>query len=412
MFKIDRRNFLAASSLALYPNILNGEMQKEKGQKSVLLIYLHGGISHSEFTHAVDNMDSKINSATGVIRTEAGYNLGGTFTNLAKHSKKMNVIKSFSHKDANHGSAAAWILTSKPQLTLTEGSQMKEPSYGSLVSRYFGTRTDIGIPTYTKVNKISFDARRDGPGWLGTGYTGFDADEEGINNLKLGIPKERVDNRMKIVEMIDRKESEMDKAWTGLRREAYNVAVGRASEVFDLTKEPADMQTKFNVAKSGFGKSLLMAKRLLQNGSRFVSVVHGGWDMHNDIQKGFETIGPELDYGIGTIVSELERLGLLDTTLVVITTEFGRTYKINGTAGRDHQNSLIPLVFIGGSFDGGRTIGTSERDNSGPKDKIFTPADLNCTIMDFLEIPKHTYFIDEMKRPHHLYEDNSVNILI
>lgn len=411
--RIDRRNFLSSSAI-LGSTLIGSELvaNEKAREKSVLFIYLHGGISHSEFTHAVDNMDDRINSVTGIIKTSAGFNLGGTFENLARYSKKMNIVKSFAHKDANHSTAAAWILTSKTHTGVAEGGALKEPSYGSLVSRYFGTRTEIGIPTYTKVNKIDYGVRRDGPAWLGINYTGFDADEEGINNLKLGISKNRVDDRMKIVEIIDRKDSAMDKAWTDLRREAYNVAVGRASEVFDLSKEPIETQTKFNVSKSGFGKSLLMARRLIQNGSRFVSVVNGGWDMHNDILEGFKRQGPELDYGIATIVDELDKLGLLDSTLVVITTEFGRTFKINGTSGRDHQNSLIPLAFIGGGYETGRVIGNSERDNSGPKDKIYTPADLNCTIMDFLEIPRHTYFVDEMKRPHHLYEDNSVNILV
>jgi len=411
--KIDRRNFLSTSAVVgstVFSNSLLAEGKAK--EKSVLLIYLHGGISHAEFTHAVDNMDDKINSVTGVIKTSAGFNLGGTFEKLAKHSNKMNIVKSFSHKDANHSTAAAWVLTSKTHTGVAEGGALKEPSYGSLVSKYFGTRTSIGIPTYTKVNKIDFGVRRDGPAWLGINYTGFDADEEGINNLKLGISKNRVDDRMKIVEMIDRKDSAMDKAWTDLRREAYNVAVGKASEVFDLSKEPIDIQTKFNITKSGFGKSLLMARRLIQNGSRFVSVVHGGWDMHNDILEGFKRQGPELDYGIATIVDELERLGLLETTLVVITTEFGRTYKINGSSGRDHWNSVIPLAFIGGGYEYGREIGSVERDNSAPRDKIYTPADLNCTIMDFLEIPEHIVFVDDMRRPHHLYEDGSKNILL
>lgn len=409
--RVDRRNFLSIGATTLLGSQVLASQEKAK-EKAVLLIYLHGGISHSETFHAVDNMDDKINSVTGVIRTEAGFNLGGTFENLAKHSKKMNIVKSFSHKDANHSTAAAWVLTSKSHTGVAEGGALKEPSYGSLVSRYFGTRTSIGIPTYTKVNKIDFGVRRDGPAWLGVNYTGFDADEEGINNLKLGIPKNRVDDRMKIVEMIDRKDSAMDRGWTDLRREAYNVAVGRASEVFDLSKESMETQTKFKVATSGFGKSLLMAKRLIENGSRFVSVVNGGWDMHNDILAGFKRQGPELDYGIATIVEELEKSGLLDTTLVVITTEFGRTYKVNGTNGRDHWNSVVPLAFIGGGFDGGREIGSVERDNSAPRDKIYTPADLNHTLMSFLEIPEHTFFVDDMKRPHHLYEDGSKNILL
>ena len=330
----------------------------------------------------------------------------------------MSIVKSFHHKDGNHSTAAAWVLTSKSHLGVAESGDLKEPSYGSLASRFFGNNTDMGLPTYVKTNKIDYaGARRDASAWLGSNYVGFDVDSEGLRNLELGIEPERMKQRMNLVKTVDvgpgdARFTDYHKGWTDLRSQAYNIAMGKARQIFDTTKEPEAVQKSYNSTKSDFGKSLLMARRLVQNGSRFVSVSTGGWDMHNEIYKGMESLAPSLDAGLSALTQDLKSQGLLNDTMVVVTTEFGRTYKINANAGRDHWNQLVPLVFIGGGYNHGREIGKAEKNGSSALDNGYSPADLCATIMDHLAIPRHTYFYDNLKRPHHLFESDARNIIV
>lgn len=412
MFQIDRRNFITTASLALAGTQLNWAAEsKAKGSKNVLFIYLSGGLSHLDSTCANLNLPEKHRPVMGVVDTKAGFQLGGTFEQFSKHSMDMTIPLSFYSKDGNHSTACAYIMTGFPHFGIAESAQLKEPSYGPVISRMLGSKNELGIPTYTKVNKIEMGgARRDANAWLPKSYIGFDVDDDAINNLKFGIPKSRVDQRMAIVDMIDRKDSSMDRQWSELRNEAYNIAVGKASEAFDLSKEPLEIQNKFKLGKSGFGKSLLMARRLIENGSRFVSVSTGGFDWHNDIEKNFKAQGPELDWGLYTIIDDLKRTGLLESTLVIITTEFGRT-TLNVLAGRDHWANVTPLIFVGGGYQHGRTIGSLTDNNMAVKDKPFLPADLSCTILDHFGIQRHEKVMDSLGRPHHLFQDDAKNIL-
>lgn len=415
---MNRRNFLGLSSALggyLIGNrfVRAGEVDS-KEDKACLFIYLHGGISHRDYTHISENASEPYRSVTGSVETTGGYKLGGSFKELAKYGNKLSVVQSFHHRDANHGSAASWIMEGNPHFNLVEGSPSPEPTYGSIVSNVFGSRNEIGIPTYTKVNKIEFGqgGRRDGAGWLGVQNIGFDADEEGITNLKLGIPKERVDQRMAMVEFLDKKESKLDKAWTQLRREAYNVAIGKASEAFDLTKESPENQNRFMLGKSNFGKSLLMARRLLERGSKYVTVANYGWDNHGDIAQKFNgKDGQELDWGLALIIDELEKISRLDNTLVVVASEFGRT-KLNKDQGRDHWPSLVSLVFAGGGYNHGRLIGKSDSLGDVPAENPLTPQDLAWTIGDHFGMTKALSYVDSEKRPHHFFKEEAKNILL
>lgn len=410
--KIDRRNFLGTTALigsTLFNDTLLAEGKAR--EKAALFIYLHGGLSHLDSTAANLALPEKHRPVMGVVDTKAGFRLGGTFEQFSKHSMDMTIPLAFYSKDGNHTSACAYVMTGYPHFNTQESTESKEPSYGCVVSRILGSKNQLGIPTYTKVNKIQIGARRDGNAWLPKSYIGFDVDDDAISNLRFGIPKARVDQRMALVDMVDRKDSSMDRQWSELRNEAYNIAVGKASDVFDLSKESIENQNRFNISKSGFGKSLLMARRLIQNGSKFVTVSTGSFDWHNDIEKNFKERGPELDWGLYTIIEELKRTGLLETTLVIITTEFGRTI-LNVTAGRDHWANVTPLIFVGGGYEHGRTIGSLGDNNMVVKDKSFLPSDLSCTILDHFGIQRHEKVTDSLGRPHHLFQDGSKNILL
>lgn len=412
---ISRRALLQSSIFsAVGLSAINAVAQDEKQEKSCIFIYLHGGISHIDFTHPGIDIPSEYRSVKGTILTPAGYHLGGSFVNLSKLSNKISVVKSFAHRDANHSTAGGWVNTGHSMLGVSEGGPQKEPAYGSIISRVSGEMTKVGVPSYIKTSKIDFGgARRDGSAWLGSRHIGFDVDEEGIRNLQLGVSKQRGDDRMRIVEFLDSDNTQQfEKQWTELRRTSYNIAMGPAGSVFDLKLESQEAQTAFKVASNRFGKDLLTAIRSVQNGAKFVTVVNGGWDMHNDISDGFTAKGPELDWGLSLLIQELEARNLLDKTLVVITTEFGRTPKINVNSGRDHWNGLIPLVFAGGGYQHGRTIGTCNDKNESPTSETLQPKDLCRTILNHFDVKIGDKVIDNLNRPRYLIENESKNILL
>lgn len=405
-----RRSFLSLlGSSALLPYVVNAADSNK--EKACIFVYLHGGISHIDFTHPGINVPQEYRSVKGVVDTNHGFSLAGSFTSLAKKSEYLRVVRSFSHRDANHSTAAGWVNTGHTMTGSAEGGALKEPAYGAIISKMLGSSNSIGIPTYVKTGKIDFGARRDGSAWLGSSNIGFDVDDDGIRNLKLGVDKERGDRRMELVESFDRSDDPLHRAWTGLRKQAYNIAMGKASEAFDLAKEPIENQQKFKLGKSDFGKSLLMAVRTVERGSKFVTVVNGGWDMHNDIETGFTNKGEELDWGLALLVDELIARGLFDSTLIVVTTEFGRTPKVNINSGRDHWNSLVPLMFIGGGYQGGVCVGEADVKNEGPKGKVYTPNDLCCSILSHFEINPRTKVIDNLNRPRYFVEENYTDLL-
>lgn len=405
-----RRSFLSLlGSSALLPYMANAANSNQ--EKACIFVYLHGGIAMPETFNPIPEANDKFRSTTGYQKGK-NFLLGGSFSKLAQVTDKFSLVHSLSHRDGNHQSASAWILSGKPTLGLGESTKSKEPAVGSLICQHVGPRNIIGIPSLVKVNKIEFGGvRRDDSAWLGAKCVGFDADREGIDNLKFGIPKSRVDQRMALVEMIDRKENYLEREWASLRREAYNIAVGQAADSFDITRESRENQIKFGIDKSEFGRSALMAVRLIRSGSRFVQISNGGWDNHMDIKQAFDSKGPELDLVLFSLITQLELEGLLEKTLIVITTEFGRT-KINSNNGRDHNNRCIPLVFAGGGYDHGRIIGRSENDSLSVKDNPFDPEDLLWTVCNHFDIPKYKTVIDNESRPRHLFKDDAKNILI
>lgn len=407
---MNRRNFLGLSSASLlFPYM--SYAQESNQDKACIFVYLHGGISHIDTFNPGVNVPSEFRSVKGVVNTKSGFQLAGSFTGLASRSEDLRIVRSFAHKDANHSTAAGWINTGHSMLGSSEGGPQKEPAYGSIISKFVGENTSVGVPTYIKTSPIDFGARRDGSAWLGSKYVGFDVNDEGIRNLKLGVTKERGDDRMRIVEYLDRSDDQLFKNWTELRRQAYNVAMGKASEAFDLSKESIEQQQKFKLDKSGFGKSLLMAVRTIKHGAKFVTVVNGGWDMHSDIEQGFTTKGEELDWGLSLLIDELKAQDLFDKTLIVVTTEFGRTPKINQNAGRDHWNSLIPLMFIGGGYNNGVVVGQSSERNETPATNTYSPNDLCASILSHFDINPREKVIDNLQRPRYFVDGEYTNLL-
>ena len=411
---MNRRDYLKTmgffgGSIALSPSISIANAKQDKQEKSVIFVFLSGGISATEFINPVPNAPLDFRSTRGFAEAKGDYLLGGDFKNLASIGDELTVVRNFHHRDANHASATHWVMTSEPGFQSTD---QKWPSHGSLLSHEFGP-LDItrGIPNYVRTRPIQYDESA----FLGATHIGMTADENGVGNLFPRVPEDRFDRRMEVMRTISKQSNlkgPIAEGWYDLKNQAVDIIKGKAGVAFDLSNEPAENVAKYNAKTSTFGKDLLLARRLIQAGVKYITVNNGGWDNHNQISDAFDRKGPELDVSIFTLIEDLKSLELLDNTLIVVTSEFSRTPKINGTGGRDHWPSLNSLVMAGGGYEHGRAIGETDGNASGVIGTSYDPKDLAWTIMDHFGVEKNLTIIDNSARPRHMFKEDAKNILI
>ena len=189
--------------------------------------------------------------------------------------------------------------------------------------------------------------------------------------------------------------------------QAYNVILGNAKNAFDLEKEKPETREKYG--KGGIGDQMLLARRLAQFGTKFITVHYGGWDMHGNIANALKGRVPPLDKAISAFVDDIYDSGLSDDVLLVVTGEFGRT-RLNGNAGRDHWPSITPMLLSGGSYDHGRVIGRSDKAYYPTESKV-TPIDLAATLFDHFGIDPKMQKIDQAGRPRYLLDGDGKPIL-
>jgi uncharacterized protein (DUF1501 family) len=186
------------------------------------------------------------------------------------------------------------------------------------------------------------------------------------------------------------------RAYADVYRDAVNVMKSEDLVAFDLNKEPEDMHDLYG--NDSFGQGCLLARRLVEHGVRFVEVTLGGWDMHQDIYTRLPEKLDTLDQGLGALLGDLDRRGLLEDTLVVLTSEFGRTPKINQNSGRDHYPKAFSSVLWGGGVNGGQVYGKTDKGIEVTENKITVP-DFNATIAYALGLPLDAVLYSPSKRP-------------
>lgn len=403
---MNRRDLLKVGALSILgPQILNAA---EKQNNAVIWIWLGGGISHIDFTHPVPRAPNEYRNINGIVKTTGDYSLGGDWTNLAKIGHKLTPVVNFAHRDGNHYTATHWMMTGWNGTGIPENGAQKDPSYGSIISAVYGANdSKNGISTYVKTSKIAHDDAA----WLGATHVGFETSQEGINNLRLNIDRERFLRRNAMADAIDSKDSLAQREHFKLRKQAVQVILGDAAAAFDIKKADAKSIQLYNADKSEFGKNLLVARRVIEAGTKFVTVSHGGWDMHQDISDGMKARSIEVDNLIATLINDLEDRGMLNSTLVVIASEFGRTPKINIAGGRDHHSQLVSLVFAGGNFNHGHKIGEYDINGFAPISNSYNPFNVTATILKHFNINQNIKFIDNLNRPRYVVEGEFKSIL-
>jgi hypothetical protein len=187
------------------------------------------------------------------------------------------------------------------------------------------------------------------------------------------------------------------KSYTQFYDKTVSIMSSTDLEAFQLTDEPDALKEKYG--RNKFGQGCLLARRLVEKGIRYIEVAKGGWDMHNNIEEGLEEHGAELDVALSALLEDLQSRGLLESTLVVLCSEFGRGPKINGNAGRDHHPKVFSTLLAGGGIKGGFVYGSSDKEGMAVADKQTSPQDFLSTIGWSLGLPVDEVVMSPSNRP-------------
>lgn len=404
---MNRRTFLQSSGLGLsflgLPNLYGSPNQSHK--KSVIFLFLAGGMSHAESFNAAPDSVDRFRSVNGYIQTKMGNYIGGNWSNMSKNDHLFTMIHNFTHSNAGHQSATNWINTGYNFNDENQGAAQTNPSYGSIVNKVYGPNGKDGIPNYVSNSRMTGLYAS----YLGAQNNPFTIDSEGKKNLAVNIPVDRFKDRYQTLKSLDTSFSSIKslEIVDEHKKQAFDIMFGQSAEAFKIESESEKIRNSYG--NTDVGRNLLLARRLVERGSRFVTVTHGGWDMHSNIKVGMERLVPEVDRALTTLITELSERGLLDTTLIVVSTEFGRT-PINADGGRDHYPGVSPLLLAGGNYTGG-VIGEMDRNGFSVKGQPFYPVNLLSTILNHMEIPLNTQFTDFSGRPRYLVDGQDKRII-
>ncbi|MBV9123923.1 MAG: DUF1501 domain-containing protein, partial [Planctomycetes bacterium] len=393
-----------------------GRLTKDR---SVVLLFLQGGPSQIETFDPKMAAPEGIRSIFGEVKTVLpGVTFGGTFPKLAALADRLAVVRSFASGNADH----------QNYVSVAGGNSLKVP-LGTLYARVVGANHPrTGIPTNTLVTPEAVASDLKLPQnfetqslqklvaasqSLGAGYGFFDPSGGGPlrQDLELQVPRERFDDRRQLLRQLDGFQRRLDatrvfESVSAYEQRAYEVVVRGVAQAFDLSREDPRTVARYDtsslfgldeVHKWGdmrrssnlLGKQLLLARRLVEAGCGFVTVMDAGWDMHSNGNSpkglaGMKWLGPQVDHAVSAFLEDLRERGLSEQVLLVITGEMGRTPKVNKDGGRDHWANLTPLLLAGGGLKMGQVVGTSDRQAGAPAGDQYTPANLLATVMHTL----------------------------
>jgi hypothetical protein len=357
---------------------------------SVIHIFLPGGIAHQESFDPKPYAPIEYRGELGVVKTKLeGEVFSETLPKTAQIADRITVIRSFTHGEAAHERGTHNMFTGyRPSPAL------QYPSMGSVVAHEYGPRNNL--PPYVCVpSQPNVYA---GTGYLSSSYSPFSlgADPADPNfrvqdlNLPGGIDDGRFNNRRGILDTVNEHFAKTEKA-DGLEamntfyQRAYSlISSAKAREAFNINSEPAALRDAYG--QNPAGQRMLMARRLVQAGVRLVALQYGGWDMHTGIANGMRGSMPPFDQAFAALITDLANTALLDRTLVMVSSEFGRTPKINKDAGRDHWPKVFSVVLAGGGVKKGYIHGASNATASEPERDPIGPEDLATTVYHQLGI--------------------------
>lgn len=376
---------------------------REGVAKSVIQIFLPGGLAHQESWDPKPYAPSEYRGPFGTVNTSIkGIKFSQNLKETAKVADKMTVIRSMAHGEAAHERGTHNMFTGyRPSPALAF------PSMGSVVSHELGPRNNL--PPYVCVPSVPNEFANSG--YLSSAFGPFAIGSEPSRgdfqvrdlNLPGGVNEERFNRRRSLLEAVDHhfkslEESDALDSMDAFYDHAYKlISSQEAREAFNLKAEPEAVRQRYGMNTPG--QRMLLARRLVEAGTRFVSLTAGGWDHHDNIKNGIEQNLPPVDQAIATLISDLDERGLLDSTLVMVTSEFGRTPKINGTGGRDHWPRVFSIGLAGGGVHRGLVHGSSDSLAGEPEEDKVGIEDLAQTVYNQLGITGDKELMSPGDRP-------------
>ncbi|MEM9943027.1 MAG: DUF1501 domain-containing protein [Planctomycetota bacterium] len=363
---------------------------KEGSAKSVIFIFLPGGMAQQESFDPKPYAPLEYRGPMGSIGTNLnGFRINQLFKQTAKVCDKISIIRSMTHGEAAHERGTHNMFTGyRPSPAL------KFPSMGSVVSHEFGPRNNL--PPYVIIPNQTIPEQ--GTGYLSSSFAGFslgaDPAQKGFRvrdlNLPGGVDVNRFEKRRRLLDVVNdhfrqkEKSDSLDSLDTFYNRAYSLISSEKARLAFDIEKEDPKLRDRYG--RNTAGARMLMARRLVEAGVRFVTLTYGGWDHHDNIDRAMKGQVPSLDQAYATLIQDLDSRGLLDSTLVCLCSEFGRTPKINQTSGRDHWPKVFSSLLAGGGIKRGQVYGSSNATASEPENDPLTVEDWATTIYKCLGI--------------------------
>jgi hypothetical protein len=398
---------------------------------SVILIWLDGGPSHMDL---YDMKPDAPQEYRGIWRPRqtcvTGMHISELFPRQAQVADKFSLVRSLHHDTGDHFAGGHRMLTTKDMGVSGAKNEPMFPGIGAIAARECGSRRQ-GMPAYVGVphsSSIGLTPGYFGAHMLGAQYNPFDtkgdpsAPNFSVQNLNLaqGLSMEKLDDRRSLVKHFDTVRREIDalpdsRAMDRFSQEAFEFVSGPAARrAFDISKEETKLRDRYG--RHGWGQSTLLARRLVEAGSTFVTVHYGGWDHHWDLKKGMDAYLPMVDSAVTSLFTDLDERGLLDTTLVMLCGEFSRTPKMNdggnggapgsmGTPGRDHWGNSMFCLLGGGGVKGGQIVGSTDRLGTRPNSRPLLPSNIHATIYHVLGIDPKLQLLDPSGRPVSVLDD-------
>jgi hypothetical protein len=428
---ISRRSFLKVGSLGLtgltLADVLRARAVGSAGrgasgpERSVILVWLDGGPPHHETYDPKPDAPAEFRGPLKAIATAVpGVQVSELLPNHASLLDKVSLIRSLHHDNGDHFAAAHWMLTG--YLGANGSNQTpRNPSAASIIARVKGARMP-GMPAYVGLpytHSVGIAPGYHGAAYLGASYNPFNADGDPgseryrVPNLSLpsGCDARRIDGRRGLLSELDQTRRVFDSSgfaegFDQFEREAFSLVLGqKARDAFDLRKEDPRLRDRYS--RHQWGQSALLARRLVEAGVRFVTLTFGGWDFHSSLEKGMHSVLPILDATVGSLIEDLDNRGLLDSTIVIVMGEFGRTPRMNKKGvpgsdpvpGRDHWGNVMSILVAGGGFARGQIVGASNSKGERPTHRPVLPQDLTVTLFHQLGIDPETTFANRTGQP-------------
>ncbi len=364
--------------------------------RNVIYLYMTGGMSHLDTLNPQPQTEEA--GPVDPIRTSAdGVLLSSYLPRTATRMHHAAIVNSLSSTQGAHAQGNYYMHTS-----YTLRSTIKHPTLGAWLCKFQGRSN----PTLPGSVVITGDSRHPGAGFFDASMAPLIVNNpaSGLQDVRLpgGVTTTDLDYRLSLADRLDRDfrhryQYDGVKAHSALYDDAVRMMKSEDLKAFDLLEEPPEMRALYG--DDPFGQGCLLARRLVEHGVRFVEVSLGGWDTHNDNFVRVPENCAKLDQALAALLEDLEHRGLLQETLVVLTTEFGRTPKINQNAGRDHYPKAFSSLLAGGGIRGGQVYGKTDRGGYEVEENPVSVPDFNATIAFALGLPLDLVLFSPSKRP-------------